>query len=366
MLEADIGPIRERLAEHRRRVAEPVSITSYVAKSFACAINDDKRMQAYRLGKSRLVVFDDIDLVFMVEREWEGEPLPVFSIVRAAQRKAAHEIHCELQAARESPLGIDGPMNALEMQFFLLPSFLRTALWFFVRRNPYWFKDVAGTAAVTSMGMFTSGATVGVPITPMTLSLCIGSIEKKLALVNGQVVERDVIHLNISVDHDIIDGAPLVRQKRFVRKRQNRAIIAADVRRFGHAINTDGVLGTHSWQQAPQYIVRDRDYVYGDVFIRRVRAMGIRDRPIAPRSPWQNGHADRLIGSIRRDCLDHVVVFGERHLRHLLGSYQKYYNDARTHLSLNKDAPASRAVQAVGRIVPTPHLGGLHHQYVRI
>jgi transposase InsO family protein len=122
----------------------------------------------------------------------------------------------------------------------------------------------------------------------------------------------------------------------------------------------------YGWQQAPQYIVRDRDCVFGDVFIRRVRAMGIRDRPIAPRSPWQNGHAERLIGSIRRDCLDLVVVFGERHLRHLLGSYQKYYNDARTHLSLNKDTPASRAVQAVGRIVPTPHLGGLHHQYVRI
>src|SRR3982074_2493297 len=122
----------------------------------------------------------------------------------------------------------------------------------------------------------------------------------------------------------------------------------------------------YGWQQGPQYIVRDRDCVYGDVFIRRVRAMGIRDRPIAPRSPWQNGHAERLIGSIRRDCLDHVVVFGERHLRHLLGSYQKYYNDARTHLSLNKDAPASRAVQAVGRIVPTPHLGGLHHQYGRL
>jgi hypothetical protein len=211
MLEADIGPMRERLAEHWRRGAEPVSITSYVAKSFACAIDDDKRMQAYRLGKSRLVVFDDVDLVFMVEREWEGEPLPVFSIVRAAQHKATHEIHRELQAARESPLGTDGPMNALEMQFFLLPSFLRAALWFVVRRNPYWFKDVAGTAAVTSMGMFTSGASVVVPITPMTLSLCIGSIEKKLALVDGQIVERDVIHLNISVDHDIIDGAPLVR-----------------------------------------------------------------------------------------------------------------------------------------------------------
>src|ERR1035437_6530154 len=82
--------------------------------------------------------------------------------------------------------------------------------------------------------------------------------------------------------------------------------------------------------------------------------------------PWQNAYAERLIGSIRRECLDHVVVFGEQHLRQLLGSYQRYYNDARTHLSLNKDAPASRAVQPVGRIVAVPHLGGLHHQYVRI
>jgi hypothetical protein len=211
MLEADIGPMRERLAEHRHAGLPPVSITSYVAKSFACAIDDDKRMQACRLGKSRLVVFDDVDLTFMVEREWEGEPLPVFSIVRAAQRKTTHEIHRELRAAKETPLGTDGPMNALEMQFFLLPSFLRKTLWFFVRRNPYWFKDLAGTAGVTSMGMFTSGVAVSVPITPMTVTLCIGSIEKKVALVAGQAIEREVIHLTISVDHEIIDGAPLLR-----------------------------------------------------------------------------------------------------------------------------------------------------------
>ena len=98
------------------------------------------------------------------------------------------------------------------------------------------------------------------------------------------------------------------------------------------------------WEQAPRYIIRDRDRVYGNVFIRRLRAMGIRDRPTAPRSPWQNGHSERLIGSIRRDCLDHVVVFGEQHLRHVLRSYAKYYNQARTHLSLNKDAPVSRAI----------------------
>src|SRR5260370_10023801 len=102
-------------------------------------------------------------------------------------------------------------MIALAMEFFLFPSFRRRVVWFFVRRNPYWFKDVAGTALVSSMGMFPSGASVGVPITPMTLSLCIGSIEKKLALLDGPVVEREALHLNISIDHDIVDGAPLVR-----------------------------------------------------------------------------------------------------------------------------------------------------------
>lgn len=120
------------------------------------------------------------------------------------------------------------------------------------------------------------------------------------------------------------------------------------------------------WEDAPSYLIRDRDGVYGEVFTRRIRAMGIRDRPTAPRSPWQNGSAERLIGSIRRECLDHMIVFGERHLRQILRSYAEYYNRARTHLSLAKDAPMHRAVQDVGRIAPMPVLGGLHHHYVRI
>ena len=119
------------------------------------------------------------------------------------------------------------------------------------------------------------------------------------------------------------------------------------------------------WKEAPRYIIRDRDGAYGEAFVRRLAAMGIRDRPISARSPWQNGCAERLIGSIRRDCLDHVAVFSERHLRHLLSSYQKYYNEVRTHLSLQKDAPVSRDISRVGRLLPVPMLGGLHHQYVR-
>jgi transposase InsO family protein len=94
--------------------------------------------------------------------------------------------------------------------------------------------------------------------------------------------------------------------------------------------------------------------------------MGIRDRPTSPRSPWQNGYAERLIGSIRRECVDHVVVFGERQLRHPLLSYMNYYNEVRTHLSLNKDASIPRAADTVGRTIVHPVLGGLHHQYARI
>ena len=120
------------------------------------------------------------------------------------------------------------------------------------------------------------------------------------------------------------------------------------------------------WEQAPRYIIRDREGAYGEVVIRRPRSIGIRDRPSSPRSPWQNAYAERLIGSIRRECLDHVIVFGERHLRHLLLRCMKYYIGARTHLSLEKDAPVSRAVDRAGHILCRPVLGGLHHQYVRI
>jgi transposase InsO family protein len=121
-----------------------------------------------------------------------------------------------------------------------------------------------------------------------------------------------------------------------------------------------------AWERTLDHLIRDRDACYGSLFVRRVQSLGIRDHPTSPRSPWQNGYAERLIGSIRRECLGHVVVFGERHLRHLLLSYMDYYNTVRTHLSLSKDAPILRPVHGVGRIQQRPVLGGLHHQYVRI
>src|SRR5665647_2570272 len=119
---------------------------------------------------------------------------------------------------------------------------------------------------------------------------------------------------------------------------------------MGCTSNNGGV----SWDDAPRCMIRDRDCIYGTIVTRRLCAMGIRDKPIAPASPWQNGFAERLIGSIRRECLDHIVVFGEAHLRRILRSYARYYNDIRTHRSLDKDAPVSRPVQRTGSIKSFP------------
>jgi transposase InsO family protein len=116
------------------------------------------------------------------------------------------------------------------------------------------------------------------------------------------------------------------------------------------------------WASAPAYLVRDNDRAYGHVFTSRVKAMGIRDRPISPGSPWQNGIAERLIGTVRRECLDRILIFGESHLRRVPASYTAYYNQTRTHLALQKDAPLRRAVQRSGAIVAIPILAGLHHQ----
>jgi transposase InsO family protein len=108
---------------------------------------------------------------------------------------------------------------------------------------------------------------------------------------------------------------------------------------------------TFPWNEAPRYLIRDRDGIYGVAVTRRVRAMGIRDKPIAAGSPWQNSFAERLIGTIRRECVDHIVVLGETHLRRILRQYACYYNTARTHRSLDSDAPVSRPVQQIRRLV---------------
>jgi transposase InsO family protein len=127
------------------------------------------------------------------------------------------------------------------------------------------------------------------------------------------------------------------------------------------------VVETFPYDTAPRYLLRDRDGIYGEYFRERVKNMGIDEVPIAPRSPWQNPYAERVIGSIRRECLDRVIVFGENHLRRILTDYFEYYNHARTHLSLERNSPDPREVEPreKGGVVAIPHVGGLHHRYTR-
>ena len=154
-------------------------------------------------------------------------------------------------------------------------------------------------------------------------------------------------------------------------------VLAHNRRRVVHVNVTDAptarwtaqqLLEAFPWDTAPRYLLRDRDAMDGAVFSRQVHTLGIHEVKIAPRAPWQNPYVERLIGTLRRECLDHVVVLNATHLRRLMRDYLIYYHSARTHLSLDKDAPEPRAVERLdqGRIVETPMVGGLHHRYSRL
>jgi transposase InsO family protein len=123
-----------------------------------------------------------------------------------------------------------------------------------------------------------------------------------------------------------------------------------------------------SFDSVPRYLLRDRDAIYSEAVRRRIKGLGIEEVVTAPRSPWQNPFCEPVIGSIRRECLDHVIVMNERHLRGVLREYVDYYHTCRTHLSLNKDPPETRTVEPPewGTIIAFPRVGGLHHRYARI
>jgi transposase InsO family protein len=153
-------------------------------------------------------------------------------------------------------------------------------------------------------------------------------------------------------------------------------VLAHDRRRIVHVGVTDHPTAAWTaqqlreafpWETAPRYLLRDRDGIFGGDFVDQVAALGMSEVLSTPGSPWQRAYIERVIGTIRRECLDHVVVFTERHLRHHLSRFVAYYHQTRTHLGLRKDAPEPRPVQGpeVGRVVAFPQVGGLHHRYER-
>jgi transposase InsO family protein len=154
----------------------------------------------------------------------------------------------------------------------------------------------------------------------------------------------------------------------FILRHDRRGVVHFNITEHpGAAWTAQQIIEAFPEDTAPGYMIRDRDGIYGEAFRRRVEGIGIEEVLIAPQSPWQNPYAERLVGSFPRECVDHVIVLGEKHLGRILTAYLSYYHESRTHLSLDKDAPEPRAVHppAMGKIVELPEVGGLHHRYER-
>lgn len=207
LVEVDVTLARRLLREHRARTDEPLSFTAFVVSCLAAAVDRDRAVQAYRLGRRRLVVFDDVDVCVLVERDaGEGRRIATPHVIRAAQRKGSMDIHRELRAARAA--GSVREMSAGGR----LPAFVGRWFWRALQRRPRLWRRLGGTVCVTSVGMFGAGAGWGIPITSYTLMLTVGGIAARPGFgENGRIEPRELLSLTVSVDHDVVDGAPAAR-----------------------------------------------------------------------------------------------------------------------------------------------------------
>ncbi len=210
--DADAVGMNVQIAKYSAALGAPVSITTYLTKVLADTVADDTSMQAYLSSRKKFILFDDVDVSVMIERKVDGARLPVPFVLRRANQKSLVEIDAALKQAKRKPLHVgSGPVSALESQFFSLPRFIRKFFWFFIRRDPRLFKEIAGTVALTSLPWHVDGRGIGWGISPMTLTLVVGATSKQVKLVDGLAVEHEVLQLHIEADHDVIDAAPMAR-----------------------------------------------------------------------------------------------------------------------------------------------------------
>lgn len=211
LVEMDVTCAREFIRQHKARTGESLSFTAFIIACLGRAIDENKTLQACRLGRQRLAVFDEVDVAVSVEREVEGQKQPILYIVRAANYKSLLEIHREIRQAQSTPYqqyweGYDF-FSALPMVVFkaIWPFF-----WWLIRHNPRLQKKYGGTVGITAVGMFGSGAGWGIPVAYHT-QLTLGGITTRPGFVDGQVVLREYLCLTLSFDHDLVDGAPAAR-----------------------------------------------------------------------------------------------------------------------------------------------------------
>jgi pyruvate/2-oxoglutarate dehydrogenase complex dihydrolipoamide acyltransferase (E2) component len=209
LLEIDITRAREIFRAHKARTGEGLSFTAFIVACLGHAVDQNRRVQAYRDLLGRLVVFDEVDVVTLVEPAAGRVAIP--HIIRAANRKSFREIHAEIRQVQARPEGSAqrGPLARLGVY---APSFARRLFYWAMRHNPHWMKRLGGTVVVTSVGMFGQGSGWGIGFLPMhTLGLTVGGIAEKPGVVEGRIEIREYLCLTVSFDHDLVDGAPGAR-----------------------------------------------------------------------------------------------------------------------------------------------------------
>lgn len=209
-VEIDVTQARQFIRDHKAKTGETLSFTAFIAACFARAVDQHKSVQAYRNWRNRLIIFDDVDVVVMIEAQVDQVSIP--HIIRAANKKTFREIHDEIRAIQNRPAQSTQQSGWLIRLGQSAPGFARRFFLRLMMKNPHWMKNFGGTVVITSFGMFGRGGGWGVAPMPMhTLGLMVGGITQKPGVAAGRIEIREYLDLTINVDHDIVDGAPAAR-----------------------------------------------------------------------------------------------------------------------------------------------------------
>ncbi|QDG52528.1 2-oxo acid dehydrogenase subunit E2 [Persicimonas caeni] len=215
LLEIDVTEPRQKIRAHREKTGESLSFTGYLAACAGEAIDAHKEVHACRDWRGRLVVYDDVDISTMIEVERDGKRFPVGHIVRAANKKSVRQIHAEIRDVQEQPTREKNVKRLMAIS--AAPGFLRRLFLRLVDKSPRLTKKLKGTVVLTSVGMFGSGAGWGLALPTHTLGITVGGIATKPGFVDGKVEPREILHVTLDFDHDVVDGAPAARfAQRFV------------------------------------------------------------------------------------------------------------------------------------------------------
>ncbi len=209
LLEVDVTRARQCIGDHRARTGETWSFTAFIATCLAKAVAENRMMQAYRDWRNRLILFDDVDINIMIERQAQGRAMGTPHILRSANRKTFLELHQEIRNAQSQDVA---EHEFKGMGFYRgMPGWMRAFLWRLIGRMPHLWKKYGGTVGVTAVGMFGRGMGWGIPVCCNTLTLTLGGIAEKPGVVDGRIEVREYLSMTVSVDHDIIDGASASR-----------------------------------------------------------------------------------------------------------------------------------------------------------